>query len=114
MKVILEISSEHLSREKIFRMKLYAGQKTLKINSNNRSVQWTNFSAKRRETPGELTSAQWRHLKLEPSHLAVTDIEKNIGKLMNWKVISSYHRELVWLVLRKSYIMNYVNMMISQ
>ena len=95
MKVILEISSEHLSREKIFRMKLYAGQKTLKINSNNRSVQWTNFSAKRRETPGELTSAQWRHLKLEPSHLAVTDIEKNIGKLMTYQALRESFAELV-------------------
>ena len=80
-------------------MKSYTGHKTLKVtipaNSTNRSVQWTNFSAKQRETPGELTSAQWKHLKIEPSNLAVTDIEKNMGKLMTYQALRKSFAELV-------------------
>ena len=80
-------------------MKSYTGHKTLKVtipaNSTNRSVQWTNFSAKQRETPGELTSAQWKHLKIEPSNLAVTDIEKNMGKLMTYQALRESFAELV-------------------
>ena len=80
-------------------MKRYTGHKTLKVtipaNSTNRSVQWTNFSAKQRETPGELTSAQWKHLKIEPSNLAVTDIEKNMGKLMTYQALRKSFAELV-------------------
>ena len=80
-------------------MKRYTGHKTLKVtipaNSTNRSVQWTNFSAKQRETPGELTSAQWKHLKIEPSNLAVTDIEKNMGKLMTYQALRESFAELV-------------------
>ena len=80
-------------------MKSYTGHKTLKVtipaNSTNRSVQWTNFSAKQRETPGELTSAQWKHLKIEPSHLAVTDIENNMGKLMTYQALRESFADLV-------------------
>ena len=75
------------------------GHKTLNVcipaNSGKRHVQWNKSSPNQRETPGELSRAQWKHLMIEPSHLPITDIEKNVGKLMTYPALRETFAQLV-------------------
>lgn len=77
----------------------YTGHNTLKVcipaNSEKRQVRWTKVSPTQRETPGELTPAQWKHLKIQPTHLPITDIEKNVGKLMTYPALRESFAQLV-------------------
>ena len=77
----------------------YTEHNTLKVcipaNSGKRQVQCTKYCPTQRETPGELSPAQWKHLKIQPSHLPITDIEKNVGKLMTYPALRESFAQLV-------------------
>ena len=74
-------------------------EKTLSVNvkqgSATRTVRFMNQSTKYRETPGELTFQQWQHLKLKPSTDIISDIEKNVGKLITYLTLRESLAQLV-------------------
>lgn len=74
-------------------------QKTLSVqinrNSAQRNVQWTYQNTKFREAPGELSFGQWQHLKIAPSIEIISDIEKNVGKLLTYLTLRESLAQLV-------------------
>ena len=74
-------------------------KKTLSVNikqgSATRTVRFMNQSSKNRETPGELMFQQWQHLKIKPSTEIISDIEKNLGKLITYLTLRESLAQLV-------------------
>lgn len=90
----------------MFRMQKSSNKKLLTVNisqkSPGRKVEFKNARTvgvegltSYRNTPGELTSAQWRHFKIKPSDDIITDLKANLGKLISYPTLRESFAQMV-------------------